>query len=100
MADAFEIEQQVVKQVEPPTVCCGTCLYFQWAVGDSGRRLPSKQGNCTWSNFTWPVEWPEAFMVWEWNRRVPPSRPRPARQQYKDDGTGCPCWRVADKRFK
>lgn len=38
---------------------CGACVYSEWKVGDSGRRLTRRAGKCRWT----PPEFPKPIWV-------------------------------------
>ncbi len=75
--------------------CCGTCRWYVWATGPTGRRRPSQRGTCGW-RAAWPEVWPKAFRD-PWAGR-PPRHPQPA-PTWPGDGYDCPVWdgREAEK---
>ena len=77
----------------PPPVerRCGTCRWFKWATGPTGRRRPTQPGQCEWP-VPWPAAWPSAYT---YNGRCGingnPQRPRQT-AVWATSGRICQCW--------
>ncbi len=67
---------------------CGTCNWFKPDRNPkTGRILPSVAAVCTWDDFEWPTEWPEAYtQVYRGVVKPSPSK------TWADYGENCPCW--------
>ena len=77
----------------PPPVkrCCGTCRWFQWATGPTGRKRKAEQGECKWP-LPWPEKWPASFQCYSgMSRDINPRRPFRA-SMWHDMGSACECW--------
>lgn len=83
--DGFALEAQEEK---PVVKCCGTCFWFAWAVGPTGRRRKVEAGSCRWP-VPWPKNWPVSFGgFYSSTPDYPKSHP-----VWCESGTTCQCWK-------
>lgn len=76
----------------PVERCCGTCEYFRFSTGPTGRRRPSEAGTCEWVPI-WPAVWADSYHVNGFHGFEPPPMPR-KRPMYTSNGRKCATWRV------
>jgi len=87
----FQLENPPEPAPAPVKRCCGTCAYYEWAKGPTGRRRPTEAGKCKYK-VPWPKQWPESYRVLRWGIRLePPLQPCPS-SMHQNDGYRCPCW--------
>jgi hypothetical protein len=49
------------EQFKPPIEReCGTCRWFEFATGPTGRKRPAEKGHCRWP-VPWPEQWPDSY---------------------------------------
>jgi hypothetical protein len=88
----FALEQEdccaVHGTVTPIVRQCGTCKFFEWERGPTGRKRPSQPGYCRW-RAPWPEKWPPCFRD-KWLHGSP-RHPTPV-QVYDPSGTDCECY--------
>ena len=68
---------------------CGTCHWFLFSKGPTGRKLPTKLGRCEWLP-PWPEAWPDSYR--EWGNQIEPHKPYP-NMMHPESGVGCRCWK-------
>jgi hypothetical protein len=84
----FELKQETVSAATPIDRRCGTCRWFVFAKGPTGRKRPTMAGACTW-RAPWPAEWPESFRE-TWTSSPQPPHPHAV---WDYNGTRCACWK-------
>jgi len=73
---------------------CGTCVFFRWATGPTGRRHTREPGDCTWRP-PYPAAWPTAYKRagMSYAKTDSPAMPRPS-QMWSAEGDTCECWKA------
>lgn len=73
--------------IDAPDIRCGTCRWYKFSLGPTGRKRPNERGQCVWP-LPWPEKWPEALLDSRWYPPRPPGRASPRACA----GTRCACW--------
>lgn len=71
---------------------CGTCKWFEFEVGPTGRKRPSEPGKCKYP-VPWPEKWPRAY-VNSYGER--PKKPFDKRVFALGERPPCDCWEVSE----